>query len=526
MARINNVSVGWTQDDHLAKILAERFDSTNVKLTIGKDKTKEYPLKLAGAEPNTQAMIARLTDYPLWLRYIPFSILWQSAQVSTVDVSYSDTILKQFSEAASKDLSFEPINARLAIEKGTLIASGDTAGSVVTPASIKKLLTAKPLILGATTKLTVPSDRRAAPMTTEDFAAVKARAEVALNQEVIIMADDKAFSPPRETVATWLIIGTTDKGDATLTLDPARIGQYLAEIDTAIGTPAGQTNVTIINGRETGRTPGQIGRGIDHQNLVAQLSATLLENKGKPELTAQFVALQPGIIYNSKYTATQEGLQAYLNDISRSRNMRISLQQLDGPRWSAGARADESTPSASTFKLYVSLMLFDKMEKGEIRWSDPMLDTTVAGCFNRMTIASTNPCAYKWLDTWGRGNVNAFVYDHGFSQGTVFSSNEATRTTANDLTKYMIGLNDGTLVKEPYREQLLHNLFIHPYQEGVPSGSAGIVHNKVGFLWDYVHDTAIVQHPSGTYVVSIMTKGQSYGAIAAVTREIERIMYP
>lgn len=526
MARINNVSVGWMQDDHLAKNLAERFDTTNVKLTIGKDKSKEYPLKLAGAEPKTQAMITQLTDYPLWLRYIPFSILWQSARVTTVNVSYSDAILTQFSEAASKDLSFEPINARLSIENGQLIASGDTPGSVVTPSSIKKLLTTKPLTLGTSTKLTIPSDRRQAPMTSQDFAAVKAQADAALNQKVTITADDKAFSPSRETVATWLVIGTTDKGEATLALDPARIGQYLAEIDTAIGTPAGQTNITIVNGRETGRTPGQVGRGIDHQNLVAQLTATLLENKGKPELTAQFVALQPGIIYNSKYTATQEGLQAYLNDISRSRNMRISVQQLDGARWSASARADESTPSASTFKLYVSLMLFDKMEKGEIRWSDPMLDTTVAGCFNRMTIASTNPCAYKWLDTWGRGNVNTFVYGHGFSQGTVFSSNEATRTTANDLTKYMIGLNDGTLVKEPYREQLLHNLFIHPYQEGVPSGSAGIVHNKVGFLWDYVHDTAIVQHPRGTYVVSIMTKGQSYSAIAAVTREIERIMYP
>ena len=50
--------------------------------------------------------------------------------------------------------------------------------------------------------------------------------------------------------------------------------------------------------------------------------------------------------------------------------------------------------------------------------------------------------------------------------------------------------------------------------------------DKVGFIWDYVNDTAIVHHPRGTYVMTIMTKGQSYGAIAAMTREIERIMYP
>lgn len=526
MAQINDTKVGWTQDDRLAKLLAERFDVTKVKLTIGKDKSKEYPLKLAGAEPKTQVMIAQLTDYPLWMRYIPFSIFWQSARVTTTNVSYSDTVLEAFSQAASKDLSFEPINARLAIENGKLIASGDTAGSVVAPDSIGRLLRAAPLTLGSTTKLTVSSDRREAPMTSRDFAAVKSRAEAALSQKVTIMADGKPFSPPRETVATWLVIGTSDTGEATLTLDATRVGQYVNEIDAAIGTAPGQTNITIVNGRETGRTAGQIGRGVDRTQLVSQLTATLLENKGQPQVAVQFVALQPGIIYNSKYTATQEGLQAYLDDISRTRNMRISIQQLDGARWSAAARADETTPSASTFKLFISLMLFDKMEKGEIRWSDPMLDTTVAGCFNRMTIASTNPCAYKWLDMWGRGNINAFVYAHGFSQGTVFSSSEATHATAADLTKFMIGLNDGTLVKEPYRSQLLHNLFIHPYQDGIPTGSGGVVHNKVGFLWDYVHDTAIVQHPRGTYVMTVMTKGQSYAAIATVTREIERIMYP
>lgn len=48
---------------------------------------------------------------------------------------------------------------------------------------------------------------------------------------------------------------------------------------------------------------------------------------------------------------------------------------------------------------------------------------------------------------------------------------------------------------------------------------------KIGFLWNYVHDTAIVRHPRGTYVMTIMTQGKSYAAIAAMTRDIERIMY-
>ncbi len=90
----------------------------------------------------------------------------------------------------------------------------------------------------------------------------------------------------------------------------------------------------------------------------------------------------------------------------------------------------------------------------------------------------------------------------------------------------MIGLNDGSLVGGEYRDRLLDSLGRHPYRYGIPTGSKGNVHDKVGFVWDYVNDTAIVQHPRGTYVMAIMTKGYSYATIASITREVERIMYP
>jgi len=90
----------------------------------------------------------------------------------------------------------------------------------------------------------------------------------------------------------------------------------------------------------------------------------------------------------------------------------------------------------------------------------------------------------------------------------------------------MLGLNDGSIIGGGYRDRLLHSLSVHPYRYGIPTGSGGEVWDKVGFLWDYVHDTAIVKHPRGTYVMTIMTKGQSYATIASLTREIERIMYP
>ena len=49
--------------------------------------------------------------------------------------------------------------------------------------------------------------------------------------------------------------------------------------------------------------------------------------------------------------------------------------------------------------------------------------------------------------------------------------------------------------------------------------------DKVGFLEGYLNDAAIVTHPKGKYVMSIITKSQSWGKIAEITRKLEDIMY-
>lgn len=515
----------WTYQE-MAKAIVDQFDKTKLRLAVGTDKKVEFFLKSAGAEPNTEAMITFLSSYPLWERLIPGSILWQSGDVRTADVYYSGQLFQDFVAARSNELSFPPQNARLAIKKGKLEASEAIAGSQVDDKKLFQAIIQTPIQLGKTTTIQVSSKRTPAARSAKDLAKVRARAEAVLAHKVAISADGKKFSPDAKELASWVVLATDSRGDVSLSIDRAKIKAYLAGLSSKVGTPAGQTDITIVDGREVGRKTGATGRGIAIDPLVEQISDRLLAASRTVNVTAQFVDVLPSVIFNSKYTATQAGLQTYINDVAHDRDMYISIQQLDGEKWSANARADISIPSGSTYKLFVALVLFDKMDKGEIHWDDPMLDTTVAGCFERMTVASTNPCAESWIAQFGRQYINDFVYAHGFSTGTSFTTRPAVQSTAADLTKYMIGLNDGTLVSGAHRERLLDSLGRHPYRYGIPTGSAGVVHDKVGFLWDYVHDTAIVNHPRGTYVMTIMSKGQGYSGVAAVTREIERIMYP
>jgi len=526
LARVSGYSMQWKTDTEITKQITDSFKNTKISLKVDDNTELTVPLSKAGAEPNTEAMVNELTHYPLWQRLIPGTILLQGARVPHADVYFSSKPLNEFSQEAAEKLSSNPQNARLEIKEGKLVATDGISGSSVEADYVGTVIAREQVRLGETTVVNVPSKRIVPKRTAGDLKAVRTEAEAILAHTVAITIEDETYSPDSTERASWVLLDTDENGMITLSIDKAAVNDYLRKLNKKVGTPAGMTDVAITDGIETKRSEGKPGRALDSEPLAKAIVAALSQPERNVQLTGSFRPVAPEIRYNNKYTASETGLRSYVQDVAEQKNMHISVQQLDGEKWTAEARASESIPSASTYKLFVSLVLFHRMQKGEISWNDPMLDTNVSTCFNRMTIDSTNPCAEKWIAMFGRPTINQFIYARGFSPGTSFTTGSANQTTARDLTKFMKGLENGTLVSGAYRERLLHSLSSHLYRDGIPSGSAGHVYDKVGFLWDYVHDTAIVEHPNGTYLLTVMTKGQSYGAIAAVTREIERIMYP
>ena len=526
-ARVGSRVIGVKNHDEMVLLLNDKF--TNSEQIIAASSTDYLKVKTAetGAALQTETMIRKLSDYPLWMRYIPLSLVFWQPGVSELSIDYTPIVLASFSKEASRTLSVDPTDAQLSIRDGRIVASSDQPGHLVSAETIRQQMINEPLIIGRLTIRQVESVKVAPKTSSADLEPLRTQAEASLAKPVTINIGDQSFSPSREERATWLSLIRDADGQTALSIDRSKLTEFLESINQKVGIKPGVTNVTLSNGIETARQTGEPGKRLPTEEIHTQISEQLLSSSiDIIEINTSLVDVTPTIMYNNSYTSSQEGLAAYVRDAARTKNANIVVQQLDGNGWRAAADENLSTVSASTYKLYVSLYLFDQMEKGKTSWSDPMLDTTVSGCFDRMTIASTNPCAEAWLNSWGRDNVNNFVYEHGFSRGTTFTDPVATHTTAADLAKFMIGLEDGSLVGGAYRDRLLHSLSVHPYRSGVPAGSAGQVWDKVGFLWDYVHDAAIVRHPKGRYVIVVMTKGRSYATIAGITREVEKIMYP
>lgn len=513
----------WTSEAELVAEIQRLFDKTRVELVAG-DKSIVVPLKNFGAAPESSNISHVVTDYPFWQRYVPLSILLRQPNIDQVTPEYTNIV----SQAACKDyaqqLSTEPVNARIAIEDNRLVADEDRPGRQVDPALLCRVIQETDLELAVTTSIEAPAKLVEPATTASDLSAVKTLAEAALASQSQFMYQDQIYQPDRRMVASWLqIAGSADRPQ--LSLDRTAVRSYLQNINKSIGRAAGKTMVTVVDGVEVNRSEGQVGRQIDYQAATDRITGQLLGASTAEPIVLSLVDVKPSITYNNRYTNTEAGLQAYVADAARRYNAHISIRQLNGESWRAAARQHDSIPSASTYKLYVAQWLFDEMAAGRTNWQAPILGTTVSDCFDQMTIASTNACSRQWLSQAGRDNMNNYVYAQGFSRGTTFTHPLATHTTAEDLTNYMTRLAQGSLMPDIYRQRLYNSLGNHPYGYGIPAGSAGKVYDKVGFLWDYTHDTAIVEHPRGRYVMTIMTKGQSYGRIAIITREVERIMY-
>lgn len=526
LARYNHEPYGMKHRDELAAREQQRFMKTSVELRLS-DATQSVPLTKMGARLDERASFATLTQYPHQWRLVPFSIFFFRPDVTKMPVTFSETPLQEFSSSVSGQYQRPAKDAELRLEGDVVKAADAQAGRSIDDEALRAKIRHTKYDLSGVQRITVPERTVAPAAVAADLAPLRAQAEEMIAKRITITVEgrEQTFTPTREEIASWLKIGEKD-GAPVLQFNSESFADYIASMDKTVARPAGETRIAIIDGREQERQEGAAGEQINRGDIEQKISSLLFTPGQYKYVAAQLEQIPPQARTTHSYTSSQEGLQAKIRQLGSRYNIRLTIQQLDGAGWQASYRGNESTPSASTYKLYVALRLFEELNAGRTHWNAPMLDTTVAGCFDRMILVSTNQCAEEWIRQFNRGELNNFLYQRGISNVTTFTSSDATRTSADDLVRVVRGIYDGSLASGPNRDKLLEMMSRQMWRKGIPSGTKGWTSDKVGFLWDYVHDVGVVHHPRGTYVMAVMTKGASYGIIAQITRELEALMYP
>lgn len=515
--------VGHRKASELAASFQEEFEKSEVVFEAGTYSTK-VKLSSLGASINSERMTSQLTDYPLWKRLLPLSLVWLRPEVDRLDVIVHGEQLESQAEAIAKQLTHDPTDASVAIKDGKLDIVASEPGYEVSASDINRAIVAGQYEVGVT-KLSVLAKQVQPKRIDSDVAEATQVASQAIDKKLKIMVESKGeYAPDDATRASWVSITSEDNG-IKVTANREAIGKYVSSLNKKVGVAAKPVHVTVVDGKEVERSGGLKGAALNEQQLVDAIAGSLVSADEPAEIRVSLVDVAPGVSYSRNYSHSQAGLRAYVAYMTSTQNVRIVVQQLDGNGWSASGRSGESIPSASTYKLFVMMRVFDDINSGKLKWNTPMLDTTVGGCFERTIVPSTNPCAEEWIRRYGRVELTNYIHSRGFSKGTGFTFSDAAHTTAGDLAKYLIGLHNGTLITGKSRDMLLEKMGRQLYRYGIPTGTKGWTQDKVGFLWDYIHDAGIVHNPKGTYILVVMTKGLSYGFIANVARQVDSILF-
>lgn len=523
---INNF--GLKNQENLSRELNGNFIDSKIRLKF-RGRIEDFSiLEIGGKLDFVEAQRAAF-NYTMIERITPFSLFWPF-EINNIEYKFDNDRLENFINNYAKNHKIEPRNAELKIsEQGKAFIRDFEKGYEVNKKELKKEIVSfgknspKKEIVEVSTTTKFPQKMN------KYFEQAKKQVDRILSKELEfkyqLAGINKIYIVEITDLSKWVQLND-DGYSVKVEVNAEEYKKFIQKINLEQEVKPGLTSIKIIDGVEVGREVGKPGLRVSFENNLTEIIDYFNGKKPNNSFVLKIENTSPIEKRNYVYSFSQAGLQAKINEIGRRYDVRISLRQLDGNMWGATWRGGEATPSASTYKLFVALRLFKEIDDGVINWDGAIAGTPIKSCFYQMIIISTNACAEAWLKHYSRSDMNNFVRSIGISSATNFMGNGPITTSAEDLRKTIAGVYLGNLSSRDNRNILLDHLARQQWRSGIPAGSKGRVYDKVGFLWNYVHDAAVVEHPRGTYSVAIMTKNANYTTIAKITRELEAFMYP
>lgn len=527
-SRVRSDKIGVIDRGQVQEILENQFSES--KIIIETNVNSEASFKgesiLNNGTINESWLDAEM-EYPLVWRFVPFSFYFFRANIQAVDLDIDESKLDNLAEEKAKDLSREPKNAVFEVDGEKINIKPSEDGVKVGSDTVKDAIKNYDFKL-SDNRISVDGEKIIPEIITSNYEPLRDKAENAISKDIYFMVPignrlDKFATSAKER-ASLLDVVKTDDGEFVLTLKDDEMSKLFGVLEEKVRKEPGVTVVKTINGEEVGRTAGIEGWGLNFEDYKDQIFSKVFDDDSGVEIELKLKSIPPVVRYEREFTNSNKGLQSYLDEATRGKNISISVQQLSGEFWSAESNGDKRMTSASTYKLFMAQFIMNKIDNGQLSWGSSALGTNVDGCMYNMIVRSANDCPEYWLSVYGRNSINNYLQSVGYE--SVFSnSGQVASTTANSLRKMLTNLYFGDNFSAGNANKLRGLMSSQIYRQGIPAGTPNQVADKVGFLGGVLNDAGIVYHPKGNYVLVVMTDGESWAKIAEITREVERIMY-
>jgi len=497
------------------------LNNQKVRLQVG-DKTLEHAPKEFGMTIDGTQDVDATLHYSLADRLIPFSLFFVQRVDKYITYQVDDGAAQAFAiQLAGHNKA--PKNAIVKLKRGDVVVhQAQTGYAYDAPTVLDDIRTIK-LTHGMTASLSpsVTEPEITDAMAAEAAAMLKQRLSTPLTLEVA----SKSIVFDRKVLASWTAM-RLDRRTRSLRIvyDGKRVKRALAGLAKQVYIPAVSGVTTIRDGRPAGTSSAKPGRALDVEATAKAVIAAAEGNK--PRADGRAVTVSPGSYMARTYTRSNRGMQALLDYWSQSHGGQygIVMRQLSGGNISASVNANKQFRSASVYKIYIAYVVYTKVNAGQLSMkADVGNGKNVASCLELMIVRSDNGCGIALGNKIGWGANNGMLHAKGFGSTTLVHGGHLT--TAQDTATFLAQLQAGALTHSAYDGSLLSMFGRQIWRYGIPAGSPGMhVANKLGTVAGFNNDVAIVYHPRGTYILTVMTYGSSFGSIRELATQVAALM--
>lgn len=515
-AELDRQYIGGLRYDDANEQLRDAYKQEELAIYFGEntDPYESPTLSQLGIEVDASEQVGQL-GYGWW-RLVPTSIFWAHAALQPDEPEYSNTTEAYARDRLGDNCDVEPQNASLRADDNEVVVVEASDGG---RCDIDDVITSLALLqpkLSEDNKVRLELEVIAPDINNEQAQALADTINERLDITVAAGNSSEQFAP--EDVVSWLEFG--DELELSVMTEGAlseRLSQHVAR-------EPGTTKVVTRDFAEISRDEGTPGQALNVAATEEVIADYLTGQREDVEAAVRGVPAR--VEYERSYSPTDRGLNALLRNFAEDNDgvYGIALAELSGQRRRAEHQGNRQFATASTYKVYVAYSTLKRVERGDMQWSQNIVGgKNLEQCFEEMIALSDNPCSEKLVEMIGYNALHREAREVG-ATNTTFIDEETFRTTAGDLTEFLARLETNQLsLSDSSRERLLATMGRNIFRQGIPAGASGNVLNKVGFIEDYLHDAAVVRSPNGTYVLTIMTDRASWGLIAELTREVERL---
>jgi len=524
--KVDGIDYGGKTKDYVVKDLDQRYQNLKADFYVNGSNSiyKSVDLVDLGFSNLTNQSRIDSYSYPWYLRLIPFSVLWSGLTVNVDEApqyNKDSAILNDFiATTFGDDCHIDPVDASIEPTGSDLkVLESSNGGTCDSTEIYDSVYNADIRIDNSAININSSGDKSPRIVTTTATLLAE-KIKKSVDGAVKIKFENNEYSIPSSTIYSWLKFDNTGS-QITFNINNEVANTYVKDtLGEKVYKAEETTTLHMLEYIETSRDTGKDGQEIDTEKTIVSIFKLINSDIDKAEISVKTIPAK--IVYDTKTITNDATIQSTIENFasSHSGTYAVYFQEISGAYKKATYRPTQTYTTASTYKLFVAYSVLLRIESGEWSWSGTIAGQSISTCFDKMISLSDNTCAEYFLSRIGRSAVTNEAHSIG-SSDTYFDNN-GIESTARDLAILLIKLQTSQILKnQDSRDKLINAMKNKVYVLGIPNGTSGTVADKVGFLFNLLHDASIVYNSKDTYVLVILTENSSWSNIAALTKEIE-----